>query len=191
MIGYYSDAELRELGFAAVGEHVLISKTATIYNLSNISIGNNVRIDNFCVIAPSGTGKLVIGNNSQISAFNFINGMGDIILSDYFTTAPYVSIFTSSDDYSGKHLANATIPRELLGTITAPVIAGKHVLIGTGSTVLPGVTLAEGTAVGAHSLVAHDTAAFTLVGGVPARKIRDRSRHLLELESIFINGTYR
>lgn len=182
MIGYYSPEELHNLGFAAVGEDVRISKSATLYNLANISIGSHVRIDNFCVIAPSGSARLTIGNYVQISAFNFINGLGDTLLADYFTTAPYVRIFTSSDDYSGEHLTNATIPAHLLGTVTAAVVAEKHVIIGTGATILPGVRLAIGTAVGAHALVTRDTEPFTLVGGVPARKLRDRSQRLLDLE---------
>ena len=183
MIGYYSPDELRALGFATIGEDVRISKSATLYNLANISIGSHVRIDNFCVIAPSGNARLVIGNYTQISAFNFINGLGDILLADFFTTAPYVRIFTSSDDYSGEHLTNATIPAHLLGTVTAPVVAEKHVIIGTGATILPGVRLAVGTAVGAHALVTRDTEPFTLVGGVPARKLRNRSPRLLDQEA--------
>ena len=190
MIGYYSPKELYTLGFAAVGDNVRISKSATLYNLGNISIGSNVRIDNFCVIAPSGSARLVIGNYTQISAFNFINGLGDILLADYFTTAPYVRIFTSSDDYSGEHMTNATIPANLLGTITAPVVAEKHVIIGTGATILPGVRLAMGTAVGAHALVTHNTEPFTLVGGVPARKLRDRSQRLLNLEAKLDDGAH-
>jgi acetyltransferase-like isoleucine patch superfamily enzyme len=49
------------------------------------------------------------------------------------------------------------------------------------------VVLAEGTAVAAHALVTKSTAPFTLVGGVPARKLKDRSRHLLELEKRYFN----
>ncbi|GAA4018286.1 dTDP-4-amino-4,6-dideoxy-D-glucose acetyltransferase VioB [Hymenobacter fastidiosus] len=188
MIGYYSPEELAELGFAAVGENVRISKTATIYNTGNIHIGSHVRIDNFCVIAVSGGAALRIGSYCHISAFNFLNGLGDITLDDFFTSAPYVRIFSSSDDYSGEHMTNAMVPREALGTESAPVRAYRHVLIGTGSTILPGVELAEGTAVAAHSLVTRSTAPFTLVGGVPARKLKDRSRNLLELEKKYIHG---
>jgi galactoside O-acetyltransferase len=187
MIGYYSPEELAQLGFASVGENVRISKTATIYNTGNIHIGSYVRIDNFCVIAISGTGTLRIGSYSHISAFNFMNGMGDITLGDFFTTAPYVRIFSSSDDYSGEHMANTMVPREAIGTESAPVVVEKHVLIGTGCTILQGVVLAEGTAVAAHALVTKSTAPFTLVGGVPARKLKDRSRHLLELEKRYFN----
>jgi acetyltransferase-like isoleucine patch superfamily enzyme len=187
MIGYYSPEELARLGFATLGENVRISKTATLYNTGSIHIGSHVRIDNFCVIAVSGTAVLRIGSYCHISAFNFLNGLGDITLADFFTTAPYVRIFSSSDDYSGEHMANAMVPREAIGTETAPVRAHRHVLVGTGSTILPGVELAEGTAVAAHALVTKSTEPFTLVGGVPARKLKERSRHLLELEKKYFD----
>lgn len=188
MIGYYSAEELAQMGFAKIGENVRISKTTTIYNASKISIGNNVRIDNFCVIAISGNAVLHIGNFTHISAFNFLNGMGNIVLGDFFTTAPYVRIFSSSDDYSGEYMANATLPKEAIGTNSAPVIVGRHVLIGTGSTILQGVMLAEGTAVAAHTLVTKSTEPFTIVGGVPARKLKNRSQALLEIEKKLFNG---
>ena len=187
MISCYSADELAQLGFAEVGENVRISKTATIYNTSSIHIGSHVRIDNFCVIAISGHATLRIGSYSHLSAFNFLNGLGDITLGDFFTSAPYVRIFSSSDDYSGEHMANAMVPREAIGTESAPVLVERHVLIGTGSTILQGVVLAEGTAVAAHALVTKSTEPFTLVGGVPARKLKDRSRNLLALEKKYFD----
>lgn len=187
MVGYYAPEELLALGFGGLGEDVRISRTATLYNLGNIFIGSHVRIDNFCVIAVSAGATLRIGSYTHISAFNFINGMGDITLADFFTTAPYVRIFSSSDDYSGEHMANTMVPRETIGTVSAPVVVEKHVLIGTGSTILQGVTLAEGTAVAAHALVTRSTEPFSLVGGVPARKLKDRSRRLLDLEQQYIS----
>ena len=65
MIGYYTGEELSQMGFKKIGKNVKISKTATLYNVSSIKIGNNVRIDNFCVIALSGEGRLSIGNHVQ------------------------------------------------------------------------------------------------------------------------------
>jgi len=50
---------------------------------------------------------------------------------------------------------------------------------------LPGVTLAEGAAVGALSLVRADCQAFGVYGGTPAKLLRDRKRDLLELEREF------
>jgi galactoside O-acetyltransferase len=182
MIGYFSDKELAELGFGSLGKNVRISKTSTIYNRGNVFIGDNVRIDNFCTLAISGDAKLEIGNHVQISAYAFINGMADVILMDYVTLAPAVRLFSTTDDYSGKTMTNATLPAEYLGSFSDRVVLEKHVIIGVASSIMPGVVLKEGTAVAGHSFVNQNSEAFTLIGGVPAKYIKPRERELLALE---------
>lgn len=64
----------------------------------------------------------------------------------------------------------------------------KHVIIGAGSVILPGVVLQEGVAVGAMSLVNKDCDEFTIYAGAPAKPIKKRSKNLLELEASFYKG---
>ena len=182
MIGYFSDIELAELGFGSIGKNVRISKTSTIYNRANVFIGDNVRIDNFCTLAISGSAKLEIGSYVQISAYSFINGMADVILQDFVTFAPGVKIFSTSDDYSGRTMTNATLPAEYLGSESKKVVLEEHVIIGVESSIMPGVTLQKGTAVAGHSFVNRDSKAFTMIGGVPAKFIKERKKDLLNLE---------
>jgi len=54
------------------------------------------------------------------------------------------------------------------------VIIGHDVWIGHGATVLPGVTVGNGAVIGAGAVVSKDVAPYTIVGGVPARLIRER-----------------
>ena len=56
MNNFYDAQELKEFGFAKVGINVLISRKASIYGAKNMSIGSNVRIDDFCILS----GKITI-----------------------------------------------------------------------------------------------------------------------------------
>ena len=71
----------------------------------------------------------------------------------------------------------------------ADVKVGRHVIIGAGSIVLPGVTLEDGVAVGALSLVKKDCQSFGIYVGVPAKLIGNRKRNLLEFEKKLANST--
>jgi galactoside O-acetyltransferase len=66
----------------------------------------------------------------------------------------------------------------------------KHSVIGTGSTILPGVTLHEGAAVGAMSLVKNDIDEYTIFFGVPAKKQKNRSKKILDLENNFLKKNH-
>ena len=83
-------------------------------------------------------------------------------------------------------MAHPTIPERYRKVQTGDVVFRRHSLVGAGSVVLPGVTLGEGASVGALSLVKDDLAEFGLYAGVPARRIGDRSRKLLEMERRFL-----
>lgn len=54
------------------------------------------------------------------------------------------------------------------------VTIGHDVWIGHGATVLPGVSVGNGAVIGAGAVVSRDVAPYTIVGGVPARLIRER-----------------
>ena len=53
-MGFYSREQLEKIGFKSLGENVLISDKTSIYFPKNISIGNNVRIDDFSVLSAGG-----------------------------------------------------------------------------------------------------------------------------------------
>ena len=78
------------------------------------------------------------------------------------------------------------IPEEYKSVISQRVNSEKHVIIGSGSTILPGVTLHEGTAIGAMSLVKNDTDSFYIYAGIPARKMHSRSKQLLSICDLFM-----
>jgi acetyltransferase-like isoleucine patch superfamily enzyme len=176
---------IEALGFAFVGENVQISDRASFYGASRISLGSNVRIDDFCVLS-AGVGGISIGDYVHIAVYSSLIGAGKISLSDFCNISSRVAIYSSNDDYSGSAMTNPMVPSEYTGVTHADVFLGKHVIVGSGSVILPGITLEEGVAVGALSLVQKKCEAFGIYAGNPARRIKDRKRDLLELEQRFI-----
>jgi dTDP-4-amino-4,6-dideoxy-D-glucose acyltransferase len=168
-------------GFASVGDHVAIDPTVRVFGAQRVSLGSNVRIDAFVVLS-AGAGGIAIGDYVHIGAHCFLAGSERIQMEDYSALSGRVSIYSSSDEYSGDGMIGPTLPPEVRQVTNAPVILKKHSAIGAGSIVLPGVTLAEGAAVGAMSLVRDDVGPFEMVAGVPAKRIGTRARTVLELE---------
>lgn len=185
MNSFYTTEELELLGFKCVGENVLISKKVSFYGVSRIEIGNNVRIDDFCVLS-AGSGGIIIGSYVHIAVFSSLMGEGRIILNDFSGLSSRVSIYSSNDDYSGQYMTNPTIPKEFTGVFSSGVQIGKHVIIGSNSVIMPGVTLNTAVAIGAFSFVNRDCEEFSIYKGNPAKKIAERNKNILQLEMEFL-----
>jgi acetyltransferase-like isoleucine patch superfamily enzyme len=142
-MAFYTNDDLKKLGFSSFGNNVLISDKASIYGANRIKIGNNVRIDDFCILSAGESG-IEIG------------------------TGP-------------------TVPDKFKNIISKPVFLGKHVIVGSGSVILPGVILQAGVAVGAMSLVNKSFDEFKIIGGIPAKILKDRNKNLLTLEKLKAN----
>lgn len=185
MTSFYSEQELSDVGFKSFGENVLISRKASFYGVSRISIGNNVRIDDFCVLS-AGKGGIQIGNFVHIAVYASLMGEGKITIGDFSGISSKVSIYSSNDDYSGEFMSNPTVPVEFTGVFHADVTICKHVLVGSGSIILPGVTLKDGCAIAALSLVSSDCDEFYIYKGNPAKMVVKRCQGLLKLEAEFL-----
>ena len=183
-MAYYNNEQLRKMGFKYIGKNIKISNKASIYDCEQIEIGDNSRIDDFCVIS----GKIKIGNNVHITPQCLVaGGVKGIVFEDYSTIAYQVQVFTQSDDYSGTTMTNSCIPPEYKNEYKKEVILRKFSIVGAGSIIMPGVTLAEGTSIGAMSLVLSNTEPWSIYVGNPARKLKDRSKELLKLEKIYLD----
>jgi dTDP-4-amino-4,6-dideoxy-D-glucose acyltransferase len=167
--------------FASIGDAVAIDPSARVLGAERLSLGSNVRIDAFVVIS-AGAGGITIGDHVHIAAHCFLAGTAAIRIEDFANVSGRVSIYSSNDDYSGESLMGPTIPSDYTNVTDAPVTLKKHSIVGAGSIILPGVTLAEGAGVAALSLVKEDVEPFEMVGGVPAKRIGSRARTVLELE---------
>jgi len=181
-MGYLNVADLKNLGLASYGSNVLISERASVYGAPRIHLGNNVRIDDFCVLS-AGPGGIRIGDFVHIAVGSTLQGAGAITLGDFANISSRVAIYSSSDDFSGATMTNPMVPTQFTGVYSSPVSLERHVIVGCGSVVLPGVKLHEGAAVGALSLVKTDCPPFTISAGTPARVLKERHRGLLEKEA--------
>ena len=179
-MGFLSRDKISKLKLKNFGSEVLISENASILHPELVSIGDNSRIDDFVVIS----GKVSIGSHVHIGTHcSLLASSQEIILEDFSGISPGCRIFAASDDFSGDSLTNPTIPNEFTKVNYSRVVLKKHVIVGSNSVIGPGVTLNEGAAIGALSLVRLDVEAWTINAGVPARKIRERAKTLLQFES--------
>lgn len=177
-MAWLTKEQMTAMCFAGFGNNVLLSDKASYYNCKNIRLGNNVRIDDFCVLS-AGVGGIDIGNYVHIAVFSSLIGAGNIALADFCNISSRVSIYSSNDDYSGAAMTNPTLPIAFTNVHHADVKVGCHVIIGAGAIVLPGVLLEEGVAIGALSLVKQDCHSFGIYAGVPAKRMGERKRDLL------------
>lgn len=176
---FYSEAELAKIGLKKYGRNVLISRNVSIYEADKISIGNNVRIDDFCVLS----GNISLGNYVHIAVYSALfGGSAGIEMQDFTCLSSKCVVYAKSDDYSGEYMTNPTIPDEYLGVIDQHVVIGKHVVIGSGTTILPGVAVGEGSAVGSMSLVNRSLEEWGIYAGIPCKNKKNRSKKLLDME---------
>lgn len=190
-VGYYETSELRKFGFKYVGENVRISKSCTIIGVENIELGNNVRVDPYVSLIVGDSGALKIGSFVHIAGYCALYANHGIFLDDFCGLSSAVRIYSSSDDYSGAFLTNPTVPRQFLGVRFGAVSLYSHVIVGSGSVILPGVCVGEGAAIGALSLVKGDIDAWTINAGNPCRRIKPRSKELLQFVPEIDGANYR
>lgn len=183
-LGYYETATLRDMGFGHVGENVKIAKTCTMPgNLSNIYLGNNIRIDGYTTIV----GRVNLGSYVHIGAYCLLSGGDGISIDDFCGLSNGVKLYSRSDDYSGNFMTNPTVPEKYLGINRGKISLGKHAIFGANAIALPGVNIGEGCSVGAQSLIKKDLDTWGIYAGCPARRIGQRSKKLLEMEAELLN----
>lgn len=185
-VGYYREDELQQFGFKRVGKNVSIARNCTIIGLENIAIGDNVRIDGYTTIVASGEGFLNLGSFIHIGGYSLLSAGAGITLNDFSGLSQGVKIYSKTDDYSGQHLTNPTVDPKYTGVTAGEVVLGRHAIIGSGTVILPDVTVGEGASVGALSLVIRDLPEWGVYFGAPAKKIKDRKKDLLDAERAFL-----
>ena len=183
---HYTEQDLVDEGFRSLGRNVRIARTCSIIGAENITIGDNVRIDGYCTIVAAGKGYINLGSYIHIGGYCALLASEGIVMEDLTTISWGIKIFTRSDDFSGNHMTNPTVPSKYTGIKGGTVTLKRHSLVGANSIILPEVTVGEGVAVGALSMVNKSLDDWGIYAGTPTKRIKDRSRNLLNLEKVFL-----
>ena len=171
MVDWFSPDEVIALGGHQTS---LVSRRALFYG-GDFKIGAYSRLDAGCIL----NGNIEIGERVHIAPYCLLYGKRGIRIGNFSVIGPFSVLHTEVDNFDGSVLCGALWPEERRkGSFFGPIFLGAFSSLGTRVTVFAGVTIAQGAAVGAHSLVREDCAEWSIYAGTPARKINPRSRSI-------------
>lgn len=113
--------------------------------------------------------RLCLGDGSIIGDHSILDARGGIEIGRNVNISSQVAIWTAQHDYR-----SPTFSAKI-----APVKVEDRAWLSFRCTILPGVTIGEGAVVAAGAVVTKNVAPFTVVAGIPARKIGERPREML------------
>ncbi len=158
-----------------LSETPLIHETASVHGCE---LGRYTEIAERCRISETALGdySYIMQDGSAWSATigKFANIAASVRINapNHPTWRPTLHHFTYR---SGDYWDDAGVDEEFFDWRRVNrVTIGHDVWIGHGATILPGVTVGDGAVIGAGAVVSKNVDPYTIVGGVPARKIRDR-----------------
>lgn len=135
----------------------------------HISLGANMVIKSgarLCACNENAT--ISIGENTTVGYHTYVFASEKIVIGPNCLIAPFVYIVDSDHSIDLAQRINQQ-PNQ-----TAPIEIGEDVWIGTGAKILKGVKIGDGAVIAAGALVKEDVEPYSIVGGIPARKISER-----------------
>lgn len=157
----------RSLFGVRLGRDSSIHWRAQFNNPAGVTIGHNTIIGNDAFLDGRFKREQVKNEGKAAAYLRQLTGKGKrpLTIGNNVSIAGEVRIYTMEHDIDSATFAE----------IGAPVTIEDYVVVGTRVTILPGVTIGEGAVVASGAVVTRDVPPYTVVGGVPAKFIRDRS----------------
>jgi acetyltransferase-like isoleucine patch superfamily enzyme len=155
-----------------IGDNVLFRRNVELraHGNSKIIIRNNIRIDRGVRLLAANDSKILLENGVGIGLYSVLNGGDSITLGEKVLLSGFIYIQTSKHNQEkGKGFIRDQ------GFTHAPVVVEKDVWLGAHVMIMPGCILEEGAIVGSNSVVTKSVKSFDVVGGVPAKFIKERS----------------
>jgi len=158
---FYSKEELLKLGFQSVGKNNQISKLAKFYSAGGSIMGNNNRVDDYCLFK----GRVELGNYIHIAGFCFLSGVGGYIkIEDYSGMSSHCSLFTAIEDFISPSLMSPAINEGYSNSIKGDIIIKKAVKIGTHCIILPNLTMGYASSASANTLISRNVDEGAIIG---------------------------
>ncbi|MBL0744036.1 acyltransferase [Chryseolinea lacunae] len=161
-----------------IGKGVFISETAVLEIVSGgtIEIGDNARIYEGVILKTYG-GGIKIGRNCSINPYTIIYGHGGTWIGDNVLIAGHNMIIPNNHVFS-----DSNAPIALQGNVSKGIVINDDVWIGHACSILDGVEIGRGCVVAAGSVVTKTVSPFKVIGGVPARIIKERGNREFEVK---------
>jgi len=164
------DARARDNGKIIIGDYVVIEGPLQLWVRDNakIVIGNNCRLDSYVRLDGAWNSVIELGEGVNVGAYSMINSSKRVSIGAHTLISCSVNIIDVDHGISRDKLIKDQLPEGV------PIEIGDDVWIGWGAAVLKGVKIGKGAVVGAGSMVTVDVSPYSVVAGVPARKIKTR-----------------
>lgn len=134
----------------------------------NVSISRGTEIHATGVITRLGEG-FQIGSDSNLGHFSFVGAAGGVRIGEKVLIGQRVSFHSENHNFD-----RTDVPIKSQGVTQQGIVIEDDCWLGTGAIFLDGVTVGRGSVIAAGSVVTKDVAPYSVMGGVPARLIRNR-----------------
>ncbi len=155
-----------------IGDHVELRRNVElrVHQKAQVNIGSKVRIDRGVRILAANEAQIDIADKVRIGLYAVFNGGDNISVGKGCLISGFVYLQTSMHGFKSKNLG---IQQQ--GYAHAPVQLEEDCWLGTHVVILPDVHLEKGVVVGSNAVVNNSATAYQVLGGVPARELKQRT----------------